>query len=65
MHRAELLQDLGGLFGELSIRSGQHDTSPVFEQHPRLARVGEKPLPDVYQYLGVHGVIMPQSTGTG
>lgn len=27
MRRAELLQDLGGLFSKLSIRSGQHDTS--------------------------------------
>ncbi|MFD6995583.1 hypothetical protein ACFWA5_04700 [Streptomyces mirabilis] len=55
MRRAEFLQDLGGLFTKVSIRSGQHDTSAVLEQHPRLVRVGEKPLPGVDEYLGVHG----------
>lgn len=54
MRRAELLDEVGCLFSELPFRSGQHDTSAMLEQHPRLARVGEKPLPDVYQYLGVH-----------
>ncbi|MEU1050222.1 hypothetical protein ABZ400_34450 [Streptomyces sp. NPDC005897] len=52
--RTELLQEVGRLYGELPFRSGQHDTSAMLEQHPRLARVGEKPLPDVYQYLGLH-----------
>ncbi|GAA3481652.1 hypothetical protein GCM10018966_061830 [Streptomyces yanii] len=55
MRRAELLQEGGGLFSKLPFRGGQHDTSAMLEQHPRLARVGEKPLPDVYKYLGVHG----------
>ncbi|WP_164406065.1 MULTISPECIES: hypothetical protein [Streptomyces] len=49
MRRAELFQDLGGLFNKLSVRSGQHDTSAMLEQHSRFARVGEKLLPDVYQ----------------
>lgn len=65
MHRAELPQEVGGLFSKLPLRSGQHDTSAVLEQYPRLARVGEKPLPDVYGIPVVTPVIMPQSTDTG
>lgn len=55
MHRTELPEDLGGLFGKVSIGSGKHHTGAVFEQYPRLVRVAEKALPDVDEYLGIHG----------
>ncbi|WP_367620981.1 hypothetical protein [Streptomyces olivoreticuli] len=55
MHSAELPEDPDGLLGKVSIGSGKHHTDAMFEQHPRFARVGEKALSDIDEYLGIHG----------
>lgn len=55
MNRTELTKDLRSLLGEVTIGCGQHDTGAVVEQHPRRAGIGEEALPDVDEYLGVHG----------
>ncbi|MET8953362.1 hypothetical protein ACWEO4_27760 [Streptomyces sp. NPDC004393] len=55
MNRTELTEDLRGLLSKVTIGGGQHDTGAMFEQYPRLPGIGEKALPDVDEYLGVHG----------
>jgi len=62
VHRTELPENLGGLFGKVSIGNGQHHTGAVLEQHPRLVRVGEKALPDVDEYLAFTAIILPYTS---